>query len=108
MSLGSGMIGVAHLAERDQAFLGLLQAATTFEAEGHRHERDHECAGLGGDLGHRGSGAAAGATAHTGDQKHEVAVFHHSGDLFTVGLGGLAAEFRVAAGTETTSQRSCR
>ena len=45
--------------------------------------------------------AAARATAHAGDKKHEVAILHDRGNLFAIGLGRHATDLGIAARAES-------
>jgi thiol-disulfide isomerase/thioredoxin len=78
----------------------LFQAAAAFEAERHRHKRDHQGSGLGRDFRHGGRGTAAGATAHPGDEEDKVAIFHDLGNLLPIRFRRLAAQLGITAGPE--------
>ena len=64
--------GVADLAQRLGARLGLRTAARALEAEGHRDDADRERADVAGELGDDGRRARAGASAFAGGDEDHV------------------------------------
>ena len=86
------------------ALLGLHRAAAALEAEGPGHDADRERTEARGDLGDDRRAAGAGATALAGGDEHHVGALEDLLDLVAVLLGGLAADFRVAAGAEAARE----
>ncbi|CCX42539.1 putative uncharacterized protein [Clostridium sp. CAG:1024] len=96
--------GVHDGLERCDADLGVAHTHLTFKCEGLCHDADGQYAEFLGALCDDGSGARAGAAAHTGGDERHVRVGQHLHDLLAALLGSLAADFRIRACAEAARQ----
>ncbi len=94
--------GVAALAQGVDAGFGLRAAALALERERPGDHTDGQCAQLAGDTGDDGRPAGPGPAALTGGDEHHVRTAEQLFDLILGVLGGLAADFRVRPGPETS------
>ena len=92
--------GVDLLAQRPDAGLGLVRAATTLEGEGASHHTDGQRAQRAGDAGHDRSATGAGAAALAGGHEDHVGALEDLLDLVGVVLGRLLADLGVGTGAE--------
>ena len=88
-----------------QAIFGDLDAfAFVLERAGHySHGQNTQ---LTGNLGHYRSSAGAGAATHTGGNEQHIGALNGVSNGFTVFQSGIAAGFRIGAGTQTFGQIS--
>ena len=96
--------GVARLAQRLDAGLGLSAAALALEGERAGDDTDGQRAELARDAGHDRCATGAGAAALACGHEHHVGALEHFFDLVLVVLGGLAADLGVGAGAETAGE----
>ena len=86
--------------------VGLLGAASTFEAEGTRDNTNRECSEFACDLGNHRSGACTRAATLAGSHEHHVGSAKGLLDLFLALNGGLATDIGVRAGAKAARNLS--
>ena len=93
--------GVAALAKRRDADLGLIAAAFALEGERPCHHADRQRAELARDGRHDGRATGTGAAALACGDEHHVGAAEQFLDVVLGVLGGLAADLRVGACAES-------
>jgi hypothetical protein len=96
--------GVALVAQRLDALLGLLGATAALEGERPGDHADGQGAERLGDAGHHGGAAGAGATALPGGHEDHVGPLEDLLDLLAVVLGRLRAHAGLGAGPEAPGE----
>src|SRR5581483_632456 len=92
------------LLEVGRSLLGSQHTLLAFEGEGFGHNANGQRTHLTGNLRHYRAGSRACTAAHACRDKDHIGALERLVNLFGILLRGLAANARIAACTETTSE----